>query len=255
MLETYYNELIEKEYTPFCVCLTGSQCYNLADNSSDIDAVAFVIPSFVDICNGGSLISEQIEMSTGSFCTLIDIRKIPELFLKGDFIHYIPLFEDTYVPEEFLDDFNSLQSIIIKLGDFNKAEILKKAMGMGRSNRKKISNEILGWNVTCGKAYVYIRWLYYFSRRILSDGWDVTSGQLPYKVNNSLREEWLLYKRGRLFLNHDTVLEHTNSLLCDLADRFTRLMEEQKYTPDYTLLNPLYNWRNDFVYNYYWRNK
>ena len=40
MLETYYNELIEKEYTPFCVCLTGSQCYNLADSSSDIDAVA-----------------------------------------------------------------------------------------------------------------------------------------------------------------------------------------------------------------------
>lgn len=29
-LKKYYDELVEKGYTPFCVGLTGSQCYNLA---------------------------------------------------------------------------------------------------------------------------------------------------------------------------------------------------------------------------------
>lgn len=256
-LKKYYDELVEKGYTPFCVGLTGSQCYNLADDKSDIDAVAFVMPSWHDICFGRPYISEQLDMSTGAHCTLIDIRKLSKLFREGDFVHYIPLMEENYVPPEFVGYFQSLVVIIDELGDFNKGEIIRKATGMCWSNLKKIRQEPLGWNTVCGKHYIYIRWLHYFVRHLVAKGWDSGAPYYRpcYKMPDSLHNEWMPFKRGEVGLTPASGVNYCEKLIEELNKIHINLVEVQKYEPNHEAMNPLYDWQENLIYNYYWRGK
>ena len=256
-LKQYYDEIKDKGYTPFCVGITGSQCYNLADDKSDIDAVAFVMPSWDNICFGRSCISEQLDMSTGAHCTLIDIRKLSKLFFEEDFIHYIPLMEENYVPPEFVNDFQLLVTITDDLGDFNKSEIIRKAMGMCPSNLRKIERktaETWCWDSSCGKYYIYIRWLHYFVKHLITKGWDSGAPYYKpcYKVSNNLHHEWMPFKRGEINLIPDSGANYCKVLTEELYKIYLNLVEVQKYEPNHEAMKPLYDWQENLIYNYYW---
>lgn len=250
-LKQYYDEIKDKGYTPFCVSITGSQCYNLADDKSDVDAVAFVLPSWHDICFGRPYISEQLDMSTGAHCTLIDIRKLSKLFDEGDFIHYIPLYCDTYVPPEFVEDFQTLTIVIDELASFNKGEILRKAMGMCQSNLRKIERktaETCYWDSSCGKYYTYIRWL----EKFIDNLWYTTS-KTPWYLRFEYANEFMLYKRGKLQLLPESACDHAREIFENMYKKYVTLIEELHYEPNWVDHNPLMDWQETFIYNYYWR--
>lgn len=255
-LKHYYYDLCQRGYTPFCVCLTGSQCYNLHDEHSDIDAVAWCMPEFEDIAYGRPLISKQVDMANGAHCTLMDIRGIIELFKKGDFIHYIPLYSMYYAPDEFIPTYNRMLNIIQPLLAYNLKGIVSKAEGMMWSHIKGIEKETLGWNRNCGKKYVYIRWLYKFVQNLLKDKdcscWSEI--HYPFIVPDALKEELLPIKRGQIQFTSPSGIAFAEAMAFK-CNRIGESLKEEEYKPDESKLNEFVEWYMEFFRNYYWEDK
>lgn len=255
-LKHYYYDLCQRGYTPFCVCLTGSQCYNLHDEHSDIDAVAWCMPEFEDLAYGQPLISKQVDMANGAHCTLMDIRGIIDLFKNGDFIHYIPLYSIYYVPEKFVPAYNKMFNIIQPLIAYNLKGIVSKASGMMWSNINGIRKETLGWNTACGKKYVYIRWLYKFVQNLMEDKncpfWS--ANRYSFIVSDALKEELLPIKRGQIQLTSPSGISFAEAMARE-CEKIRESLVAEEYKPDESKLNEFVEWYMEFFKSYYWEDR
>ena len=93
-LQEHYNYLISLGYEVVCLCLQGSQNYNLDEYSeeymSDIDTKAIVLPCIDDFIMAASPVSTTIIMDNNEHIDVKDIRIMFDMFKKMN-ISYIEL--------------------------------------------------------------------------------------------------------------------------------------------------------------------
>lgn len=79
LLQAKKREAEEKSgYHISLMVLKGSQNYNCADENSDIDAVAFFVPTLEQLIDG-KIVSKKLTMNDGAFIELKDIRLFTNL--------------------------------------------------------------------------------------------------------------------------------------------------------------------------------
>ena len=93
-LQEHYNYLISLGYEVICLCLQGSQNYNLDEYSeeymSDIDTKAIVLPHLDDFIMAASPVSTTIIMDNNEHIDVKDIRIMFDMFKKMN-VSYIEL--------------------------------------------------------------------------------------------------------------------------------------------------------------------
>ena len=84
LLQAKKREAEEKSgYHISLMVLKGSQNYNCADENSDIDAVAFFVPTLEQLIDG-KIVSKKLTMNDGAFIELKDIRLFTNLMAKAN---------------------------------------------------------------------------------------------------------------------------------------------------------------------------
>lgn len=83
-------------YTPFATMLYGSQNYNLATPTSDVDTKAIVLPSFGNFALRQKWLSEELTMPDNSLSIVKDIRGMFGNFLKSN-INFLECLYTPYV--------------------------------------------------------------------------------------------------------------------------------------------------------------
>ena len=239
-LKNYYNDLVELGYNPLCVCVAGSQNYNLADEQSDIDAIAWVFPKFSEMLDGFSLISSEVAMSNGH-CTVFDIRKLVKVFRDGDFIHYIPFFDETFVNPFYEKDWWEFLGIVEMLGDFNVGEMLRKMMGMCFSNIKLIRKEELGENYKTNKALSYILWIEVFFKQLFAKQLPA-EGNYVFQMGQADRNWIMKIKRGELMVSQSYAIDYAESVTANIQQTYVK-MADTGYEPIWDNLIRLEKWR------------
>jgi len=93
-IQEHYNYLQKNGYEVVCLCLQGSQNYELdeysAEYTSDVDTKAIVLPSFRDFCYGRSPLSTTIVLENNEHIDVKDIRVMFETIKKMN-VSYIEL--------------------------------------------------------------------------------------------------------------------------------------------------------------------
>lgn len=98
-----YKESLERDgYNVIYIGLYGSQNYNVADEDSDVDAKAIVMPSLEDIIFRKT-ISKVREFSTGS-CDFKDLLSYYEVVRKGNFSFLEPFYSEWYIGDNYIRD-------------------------------------------------------------------------------------------------------------------------------------------------------
>lgn len=238
-LEKYYD-FVARKHDIFCVCVTGSQCYNLSDDSSDIDAIAWAVPSFTDLAFGVPFTSIEYTMTNGSHCTVYDIRSLLKTFEDGNYVQYIPFWETTYVPEKYKYDYLRLKDVIQGVEYYNFESMVKKMLGMCMGNitqaRKKADK---GDFKGAGKNFSYILWNLLMLDNI-DEGKTFQDG--AYKVNDKDREFVMSYKRKGFVCDSEvkTMLKLFESMVKEI--KVSDLKE-----PSHVSLGRLYDWYLSFM--------
>lgn len=80
ILQSYKDHIESQGYTVYCIMLKGSQNYNLADDESDIDANAILIPTISQL---RTKTSPKFTFETGEV-TCHDIYSFAEIVAKGN---------------------------------------------------------------------------------------------------------------------------------------------------------------------------
>lgn len=97
-LLSYERELKEKGYNVIYMGLYGSQNYDLADEGSDVDARAVVMPTLKEVVMGTS-ISKTVEVSNG----LVDVKDLVsflKVLEKGNIAYIESAVTSVYIGEE-----------------------------------------------------------------------------------------------------------------------------------------------------------
>lgn len=113
VLQVKKREAEEKRgYHISLMVLKGSQNYNCADENSDIDAVAFFVPTLEQLIDG-KIVSKKLTMNDGAFIELKDIRLFTNLMAKAN-PSYLELL---YSPYRIIDgnQSNEITALIISL--------------------------------------------------------------------------------------------------------------------------------------------
>ena len=238
-LEKYYD-FVARKHDIFCVCVTGSQCYNLSDDFSDIDAIAWAVPSFTDLVFGVPFTSVEYTMTNGSHCTVYDIRSLLKTFEDGNYIQYIPFWETTYVPEKYKYDYLRLKDAIQGTEYYNFEAMAKKMLGMCMGNitqaRKKVDKGDLKG---AGKNFSYVLWNLFMLENIEK---DQTFQSKAYKISNKDRESIMSYKRRGFVCNFEA-----ETLLNGFETLFKGVEVSAIEKPTHSSLGRLYDWYLSFM--------
>lgn len=123
----------------FVVVLRGSQNYNLADESSDVDTNAIVFPSVEDVCiRGGMAKASTIDLG-GEHCDVHDIRDFFRLLKKQGMGFVEALYSDYWTSNPtYTDLWLELREMREQVAHIDAAATISAARGMCASNLKVI---------------------------------------------------------------------------------------------------------------------
>lgn len=99
-LNKYKTDLEKEGYTVLYIALFGSQNYDVADEKSDIDAKAIVLPKLNDIIFR-RVISRIKEFPEGA-CDIKDLVTYYDIIKKGNYSFVEPFFTEWYIGDEYL---------------------------------------------------------------------------------------------------------------------------------------------------------
>lgn len=124
----------------FAVALRGSQNYNLADESSDVDTNAIVFPSIEDICIcGGMAKASTINLVGGEHCDVHDIRDYFRLLKKQGMGFVESLYSDYWTSNPtYTDLWLELREMREQIAHIDAVATISAARGMCISNMKTI---------------------------------------------------------------------------------------------------------------------
>lgn len=104
------KEKMPKGYTHFVTMLYGSQNYNLATETSDVDTKTMVIPTLEDVVLNKKMLSTDYIMADDSLDNCKDYRAMFENYMKGNINFVETLFTKYYVVNEpYIQFWNILQ--------------------------------------------------------------------------------------------------------------------------------------------------
>lgn len=136
-LQEKYNYVQDKGYEIFCLCLQGSQNYNLdiytEEYKSDIDVKVMVLPTFYDFVYGKKPVSTTLELSDKSHIDLKDIRLMFNTFEKQN-INFIEILFTKYKIinpkyKQFCEELFNMREKIAKI-NYNQALRCVNGMSM-----------------------------------------------------------------------------------------------------------------------------
>lgn len=142
-LQEHYNYLISLGYEVICLCLQGSQNYNLDEYSeeymSDIDTKAIVLPHLDDFIMAASPVSTTIIMDNNEHIDVKDIRIMFDMFKKMN-ISYIELLytEFKIINPEWADLIEPLFANKELVSSRNRIQFIKCIYGMATEKRKAL---------------------------------------------------------------------------------------------------------------------
>lgn len=112
-MEFFIGQQLKEHYKHVCelypedeilgVFLYGSQNYNCATDSSDVDSKAIIVPS-LDRLIEGKMLSKELHVGE-SHCEVKDIREMGRMWLKGNMNFVEILFTDYYIVNPRFQDF------------------------------------------------------------------------------------------------------------------------------------------------------
>lgn len=123
----------------FALALCGSQNYNLADESSDVDTKMLVFPSMEDICiRGGMAKPSTIELGE-EHCNVHDIRDYFHIFKKQGINFVEILYSDYWTTNPaYTDLWLELRAMREQIAHIDEVATIKSAIGMCRMKLNKI---------------------------------------------------------------------------------------------------------------------
>ena len=142
-VQEHYDYLQENGYEVVCLCLQGSQNYELdeysAEYMSDIDTKAIVLPSFKDFCYGKSPLSTTIVLDNNEHIDVKDIRVIFETIKKMN-ISYIELLytEFKIINDKYIDLIVPLFENRDLIAYANPNQFVRCVAGMSMEKRKAL---------------------------------------------------------------------------------------------------------------------
>ena len=142
-LQEHYNYLISLGYEVICLCLQGSQNYNLDEYSeeymSDIDTKAIVLPHLDDFIMAASPVSTTIIMDNNEHIDVKDIRIMFDMFKKMN-VSYIELLytEFKIINPEWADLIEPLFANKELVSSRNRIQFIRCIYGMATEKRKAL---------------------------------------------------------------------------------------------------------------------
>ena len=142
-LQEHYNYLISLGYEVICLCLQGSQNYNLDEYSeeymSDIDTKAIVLPHLDDFIMAASPISTTIIMDNNEHIDVKDIRIMFDMFKKMN-VSYIELLYTDFkiINPEWADLIEPLFANKELVSSRNRIQFIRCIYGMATEKRKAL---------------------------------------------------------------------------------------------------------------------
>lgn len=166
----------------------GSQNYGFADEHSDVDSKAIIIPKFYDLCFLPP-VSKEIHLENGEHCEVKDIREIIKMFCKQNLNFVEILFtEYCYINPEY----EALWNFYFKqhgerIAHYNPMQTVMSICGQAMHTLKQ--------NPTDGKKFADGLRMYNFLTEYLHDKPYAEAMKVPEK---GWKEHVMHYKRGRL---------------------------------------------------------
>ena len=142
-LQEHYNYLISLGYEVICLCLQGSQNYNLDEYSeeymSDIDTKAIVLPHLDDFIMAASPVSTTIIMDNNEHIDVKDIRIMFDMFKKMN-VSYIELLYTDFkiINPEWADLIEPLFANKELVSSRNRIQFIRCIYGMATEKRKAL---------------------------------------------------------------------------------------------------------------------
>lgn len=142
-LQEHYNYLISLGYEVVCLCLQGSQNYNLDEYSeeymSDIDTKAIVLPHLDDFIMAASPISTTIIMDNNEHIDVKDIRIMFDMFKKMN-VSYIELLYTDFkiINPEWANLIEPLFANKELVSSRNRIQFIRCIYGMATEKRKAL---------------------------------------------------------------------------------------------------------------------
>lgn len=206
--DTKYTEIMQKlrckkkeaedlsGYHIFLMILKGSQNYGCDDENSDIDAVAFFIPSLEQLIEG-EMVSKKLTMSDGAFVELKDIRLFTDLMAKAN-PSYLELLYSPYRITDSAESgyfFEVLLSLRDKIATMNLEKFYKCIKGtsyqMYSMLKKSVKNDI-EYNP---KTLYQIYRMYLLTELTIKQGYSFKDALCPGKIDACYMENILEYKK------------------------------------------------------------
>lgn len=142
-VQEHYDYLQERGYEVVCLCLQGSQNYELDEYSveytSDIDTKAIVLPSFRDFCYGKSPLSTTIVLDNNEHIDVKDIRVMFETIKKMN-VSYIELLYTKFkiINEKYKDLISPLFEERDLIAYANPNQFVRCVAGMSMEKKKAL---------------------------------------------------------------------------------------------------------------------
>ena len=142
-VQEHYDYLIGQGYDVVCLCLQGSQNYDLDEYSdeyqSDIDTKAIVLPPLDDYINAATPISKVLIMENNEHIEVKDIRVMFEMFKKAN-LSYIELLytEFKIINPKWKDFIQPLFDNKDVVASYNRNQFLRCIAGMAMEKRKAL---------------------------------------------------------------------------------------------------------------------
>lgn len=138
-LHTHLDEVRARGYYPIYLALAGSQNYDLANEDSDVDTKAIVVPTLRDLAINKQPVSTTINFDNGEQCDVKDIRLMFQNFKKQNINFLEILFTQHYLANTgFNDLFLTLRARANEIAHYNPFVALKCMYGMANEKFRKM---------------------------------------------------------------------------------------------------------------------
>lgn len=230
-VQEHYDYLQNNKYEVVCLCLQGSQNYELDEYSeeyqSDIDTKAIVLPSFEDFCAGKAPISTTLILENNEHIDVKDIRVMFDVINKMN-ISYIELLYTDYkiVNEKYADLISSLFEQRDLIANANRNQFVRCIAGMSMEKKKALCHpypnllekiEKYGYD---GKQLSHCVRLFEFLERYMNGEplKDCYVSHLPDSLKNYKKQ---LTKEGDRILLMEEAIE-----ICEQYDNATKSLKD-----------------------------
>ena len=140
-LHTHLDEVRKFGHHPIYIALAGSQNYDLANEDSDVDTKAIVVPTLRDLALNKQPVSATIKFDNGEQCDVKDIRLMFQNFKKQNINFLEILFTQYYLADAgYHDLFLTLRARAEEIAHYKPFVALKCMGGMAKEKFNKMEH-------------------------------------------------------------------------------------------------------------------